>query len=79
MNLKKIKLRDFEIGSDKLTVLAGPCVIETYDVLAKTAEGLKKSLCESRVNSIFASTPSRAIKMTHLFKFQSKRIKVLII
>ena len=28
-NIKRIKLRDFEIGGDKLTILAGPCAIES--------------------------------------------------
>ena len=27
-----IKLRDFEIGSNKLTILAGPCAVESLDI-----------------------------------------------
>lgn len=41
-NTKRIKLRDFEIGGDKLTILAGPCAIENIEILEQTAEGLKK-------------------------------------
>ena len=30
---KRIKLRDFEIGGDVLTILAGPCAIESQEIL----------------------------------------------
>ena len=40
-----IKLNDFEIGNDKLTILAGPCAVESLDIMRETAEGLKK-VCE---------------------------------
>ena len=42
METRIIKLRDFEIGVDKLTVLAGPCVIESMEVLDETACALKE-------------------------------------
>ena len=29
MDIKKIKLKDFEIGGDKLTIIAGPCASES--------------------------------------------------
>ena len=41
MDIKRIKLNDFEIGADKLTILAGPCVIESLEILNRTAEKLK--------------------------------------
>ena len=40
--IKKLKLKDFEIGGDKLTILAGPCAIENQDILDQTAKGLKE-------------------------------------
>ena len=40
-----IKLNNFEIGANKLTILAGPCAAESMDILRTTAEGLKK-VCE---------------------------------
>ena len=40
--MKRIKLRDFEIGGDKLTILAGPCAIESMEILEETAQGLKE-------------------------------------
>ena len=59
-NVKKIKLRDFEIGGDKLTVLAGPCAIESKDILFKTAEYLKKLTAELDINFVFKSSYDKA-------------------
>ena len=39
--MKIIKLGNFEIGSRKLTILAGPCAIESRDIVFTTAEKLK--------------------------------------
>ena len=51
-----LKLKDFEIGGDKLTVLAGPCAIESLDVMRRTAEGLK-TVCEKLdINYVFKSS-----------------------
>lgn len=59
-DIKKIKLKDFEIGGDKLTILAGPCVIESYDILEKTAEELKKITQKLGINFIFKSSYDKA-------------------
>lgn len=59
-DIKKIKLNNFEIGSDKLTILAGPCVIESWDVLAKTAEGLKEISEKLDINFVFKSSFDKA-------------------
>ena len=40
--MKTIMLNNFEIGKDKLTIFAGPCAIESKDVVFKVAEKLKK-------------------------------------
>ena len=40
--INTVKLRDFEIGGDKLTILAGPCAMESKDILFSAAEALKK-------------------------------------
>lgn len=58
--ITKIKLNDFEIGADKLTILAGPCVIETWDILAKTAEGLKEITNKLGINYIFKASFDKA-------------------
>lgn len=56
----KIKLRDFEIGEDKLTILAGPCVIETQDILEETAEKLKKITQKLDINFVFKASFDKA-------------------
>jgi len=60
VEVKKIKLRDFEIGGDKLTILAGPCVIENWEVLAKTAERLKEITQKLDINFVFKSSFDKA-------------------
>ena len=47
-----VKLNNFEIGSEKLTILAGPCAIESLDVLRQTAEGLKNICDKLNINNI---------------------------
>ena len=55
-----IKLKNFEIGSNKLTILAGPCAIESMEVLRETAEGLKKVCEELDINYVFKSSYDKA-------------------
>lgn len=59
-NIKRIKLRDFEIGGDKLTILAGPCAIESQEILNQTAEGLKQITKELDINFVFKSSFDKA-------------------
>ena len=59
-NIKRIKLRDFEIGSNKLTILAGPCAIESQEILEETAEGLKQITKELDINLVFKSSFDKA-------------------
>lgn len=58
--MKRIKLRDFEIGGDKLTILAGPCAIESQDILNQTAEQLKKITEKLGINYVFKSSFDKA-------------------
>lgn len=58
--IKRIKLSDFEIGGDKLTILAGPCVIESQEILEQTAEGLKKIAQKLDINFVFKSSYDKA-------------------
>ncbi len=60
METKIVKLRDFEIGGDKLTVLAGPCVLESMDVVDETAKGLKKITDDLGINFVFKSSFDKA-------------------
>lgn len=58
--VKPIKLNDFEIGSNRLTILAGPCAIENRDILFQTAEKLKKLTLELGINFVFKSSFDKA-------------------
>ena len=53
-------LKNFEIGKNKLTILAGPCAIESMEVLRTTAEGLKKVCEELDINYVFKSSFDKA-------------------
>lgn len=55
-----LKLNNFEIGGSKLTILAGPCAIESMDILKQTAEGLKKVCEKLDINYVFKSSFDKA-------------------
>ena len=59
-NIKKIKLGNFEIGGDKLTILAGPCAIESMEILDETAKGLKEITSRLGINFVFKSSFDKA-------------------
>ncbi len=58
--IKPVKLNNFEIGADKLTILAGPCAIESRDILFTVAEALKKLTQELGINYVFKSSFDKA-------------------
>ena len=58
--MKTIKLRDFEIGGDKLTIIAGPCASESQEILDETAKGLKEITKKLDINFIFKSSFDKA-------------------
>ncbi len=58
--MKTVKLNNFEIGADKLTIFAGPCVIENEDVIFETAENLKKICSELDINYVFKASYDKA-------------------
>lgn len=60
MDMKTIKLRDFVIGDDKLTIIAGPCAAESQEVLDETAKGLKEITKKLGINFIFKSSFDKA-------------------
>lgn len=60
MSMKTIKLRDFEIGGDKLTIIAGPCAAESQEILEETAKGLKEITEKLGINFIFKSSFDKA-------------------
>ena len=60
MEIKKIRLRDFEIGGDKLTILAGPCAAESQEILDVTAKRLKEITDKLGINYVFKSSFDKA-------------------
>lgn len=58
--IKKINLRGFEIGGDNLTILAGPCAIESQEILDETADCLKQITKELGINYVFKSSFDKA-------------------
>ena len=64
IDVKKIKLSNFEIGGDKLTIFAGPCAIESYDCMAQVAEKLKKVTQELDINYVFKASYDKANRST---------------
>lgn len=63
-NVKKIRLNNFEIGGEKLTIFAGPCAIESKEVLATTAERLKEITSKLGINFIFKASYDKANRST---------------
>ena len=58
--MKTVKLRDFEIGGNKLTIIAGPCAAESQEILNETAKGLKEITEKLGINFIFKSSFDKA-------------------
>lgn len=56
----EIKVKDFTIGNEKLSIMAGPCAMESYDICAKTAEALKKITSQLNINYIFKCSFDKA-------------------
>jgi len=60
MEIRRIKLGNFEIGGDKLTIMAGPCAIESREITEIVAKELKQ-ICEKLgINFIFKSSFDKA-------------------
>lgn len=60
MELKKVKLKDFEFGGDKMVIIAGPCAIESRDIVFQTAEELKKITAELGIPFVFKASYDKA-------------------
>ncbi len=58
--MKTIILNNFEIGKDKLTIFAGPCAIESKDIVFKVAEKLKKVCEDLDINYVFKASYDKA-------------------
>ena len=58
--MKTLKLNNFEIGKNKLTILAGPCAMESKEIEFETAFELKKICKELDINFIFKTSFDKA-------------------
>lgn len=60
MEIRRIRLGNFEIGGDSLTIMAGPCAIESREITEAVAIELKR-ICEKLgINFIFKSSFDKA-------------------
>ncbi len=58
--LKKVNFKNLEIGGDKLAIIAGPCAIESEDVVFKTAEKLKEISQKLGIQYVFKASYDKA-------------------
>lgn len=58
--MKTLKLNNFEIGNNKLTILAGPCAIETQEICFEVCEKLKKVTTALDINYVFKASFDKA-------------------
>ncbi len=64
-----IKIKNTEIGNDKLTVISGPCVIEDEDFTFNYAKKLKKLFSNFDINFIFKASFDKANRSSvHSFR-----------
>jgi 2-dehydro-3-deoxyphosphooctonate aldolase (KDO 8-P synthase) len=59
MSKKHVFIRDIDCGSDRLFLIAGPCVIEEESLMMRTAERLKKITASLGIPLVFKSSFSK--------------------
>lgn len=58
--MKTLLLNNFEIGKDKLTILAGPCAMESKEISFETAKKLKEICKKLDINFVFKTSFDKA-------------------
>lgn len=58
--MKTLILNNFEIGKDKLTILAGPCAMESREICFETCEKLKEITKKLNINFVFKTSFDKA-------------------
>ncbi|MCH7903142.1 MAG: 3-deoxy-8-phosphooctulonate synthase [Armatimonadetes bacterium] len=58
--MNKVTIKDFEIGGDTLTVIAGPCLAESKSLCLETAEELKGICSRLGFNYVFKASFDKA-------------------
>jgi 2-dehydro-3-deoxyphosphooctonate aldolase (KDO 8-P synthase) len=56
MGVSRVRIKDFEVGADRFTLIGGPCVIEDVETCLETAGHLKAVAEELGINFIFKSS-----------------------
>ncbi len=56
MNRERVQVGNIEVGGDRLTLIAGPCVIEDEEICLEVAEHVRDLAKELGVNYIFKSS-----------------------
>jgi 2-dehydro-3-deoxyphosphooctonate aldolase (KDO 8-P synthase) len=59
MSKKHVFIRDIDCGSDRMFLIAGPCVIEEESLMMRTAERLKKIAASLEMPLVFKSSFSK--------------------
>ncbi len=64
--MKQVSVKNFQIGKGKpLTIICGPCVIESEEHCLRSAEAIKEILKSYPVNFIFKSSYDKANRSAH--------------
>ena len=58
--MKTVELNNFEIGGDKLTILAGPCAMESEKISFETAGKLQEICKKLDINFVFKTSFDKA-------------------
>ncbi|MEG1912744.1 MAG: 3-deoxy-8-phosphooctulonate synthase [Cloacibacillus sp.] len=58
--IKTVTVRDFEVGGPRLTIAAGPCVLDTYEEALSIAREMKALCAEFGFNYIFKASFDKA-------------------
>ncbi len=67
--MKTVKVGDFEIGSGRLAVLAGPCVAESLDLCLEVAAKMKEVCARLGLNYVFKASFDKANRSSiHSFR-----------
>ena len=58
--MKTVRLKNFEIGKDTLTIMAGPCAMESREIEFETVSELKRICKKLDINFIFKTSFDKA-------------------
>jgi len=59
-DIARVKIAGFETSPERFLIIAGPCVIESYDILYKTASQMKELSKKLDFDFVFKSSFDKA-------------------